>query len=139
MKNMPPPKYANAFIDACAFDPGGVQQECSRRIIDKKYSEDLNLQVPHSVLKEIGHPNTPYEVKSLAAPIISTYETAASPQKEKRRGELESLIRGNAKSGQHQQDSDHIFELYKSGGGYFITTDKRLLALSDELHRRFQF
>jgi len=51
--------------------------------------------------------------------------------------EIRALVRGNANIGRHENDADHIFELYKYGGGYFITTGNRLLSLSEMLFCKY--
>jgi hypothetical protein len=128
-----PPKYTTSFIDSCAFDPAdSMEKESSRRLLDEAI-----LEVAHSVQKEIDHPNTPSDVKSIARHLIFTIENPLTKDELNRREDVRLLVRGNAKVGQHENDADHLFELSKQGGGYFITTDNRLLSLSNELFKRY--
>ena len=127
------PKYAQAFIDSCAFDPGGTEEQASRRILQKK----PEVIVAHSVQKEVNHPNTPPDVKALATNQIYTNQTGNSPDLQRRKEQIRILVQGNAKPGAHDADAEHLFELHKFGGGYFITTDERLLSLSEELFNHF--
>ena len=128
-----PPQYTHSFIDSCAFDPGGIEEAASRRIFEKW----PNIIVAHSVQKELEHPNTPDDVKRMGQAFVYTIETELTPELLEKKREIRSLIQGNAKPGKHKGDADHIFELYKHGGGYFVTTDERLLSFSEELFRRY--
>lgn len=128
-----PPRYTHSFIDSCAFNPGGTEEAASRRILDKW----PNITVAHSVQKELEHPNTPDDVKRMARAFIYTIETELTPDMLAKRDEIRVLIQGNAKPGMHKGDADHLFELYKYGGGYFVTTDERLLARSEELFKKY--
>lgn len=128
-----PPRYTNTFIDSCAFDPGGIEEVTSRRILEKW----PNVIVAHSVQKELYHPNTPEDVKRMGNELVYTIESELTPELMRKRDEIRTLIRGNAKPGKHKSDADHLFELYKLGGGYFVTTDVRLLSHSDTLFREY--
>lgn len=128
-----PPQYTHSFIDSCAFNPGGLEEEASRRILDKW----PNIIIAHSVQKELEHPRTPDDVKQMALAFIYTIETDITPELLTKRDEIRALIQGKAKPGKHKGDADHLFELYKDGGGYFVTTDERLLGRSDELFKKY--
>jgi len=128
-----PPRYTHTFIDSCAFDPGGIEESASRRLLEKW----PNVIVAHSVQKEIDHPNTPDDVKRMAKAFVYTIETELSPELLRKKDEIRTLIQGNAKPGKHKGDADHLFELYKHGGGYFVTTDTRLLSHSDTLFANY--
>lgn len=128
-----PPQYTHSFIDSCAFNPGGAEEAASRRILEKWPC----IVVAHSVQKELEHPNTPDDVKRMARAFIYTDETELTPELLLKRDEIRILIQGNAKPGKHKGDADHLSELYKYGGGYFVTTDERLLARSEELFRKY--
>ncbi|UCD89498.1 MAG: hypothetical protein JSW04_13950 [Desulfobacterales bacterium] len=131
------PKYTHSLIDSCAFDPGGEEEKCSRRLLARSDAGDLVIEIAHSVQKEIDHPNTPSDVKALARTLIYSIETSLTPDLHRRRAEIRRLIRGNAAKGKHENDADHIFDLYKHGGGYFITTDNRLLSLAGILFSKY--
>jgi len=130
------PKYTHSYIDSCAFDPGGVEEQCSRRLHVLPDSGQIVLEIAHSVQKEVDHPNTPEDVKRLARRLIYTIETDLTQQQLARREEIRSLIRGNAAKGKHEDDADHIFDLDQNGGGYLITTDRRLLSRSEDLFEK---
>jgi len=127
------PEYAKTFIDSCAFNPGGEEEKASRRIL----SDRPEIIVAHSVQKEIAHPNTPSDVKALANSQIYTISTSLTPGEIQARDDIHVLVQGNAKPNKHKDDADHLFELYKFGGGYFITTDTRLLSLGKTLFDRY--
>ena len=128
-----PPCFTHSFIDSCTFDPGGHEEAASRRILEKW----PNIIVAHSVQKELDHPNTPGDVKRMAQAFVYTIEADLTPELLEKKREIHALIQGNAKPGKHKGDADHIFELYKHGGGYFVTTDERLLSYSEESFRRY--
>ena len=69
----------------------------------------------------------------MALAFVYTIETELSPELRTKRDEIRTLIQGNAKPGKHRGDADHLFELFKFGGGYFVTTDDRLLSRSNQL------
>jgi len=129
-----PPRYTHTFIDSCAFNPDSMEEEAASRRILEKWP---NVIVAHSVQKELDHPNTPDDVKRMGNALVYTIETELSPELLRKRDEIRTLIQGNSKPGQHKSDADHIFELYKYGGGYFVTTDARLLSYSDTLFRNY--
>jgi hypothetical protein len=129
-----PPRYTHSFIDSCAFNPGGIEEAASRRILEKW----PNIIVAYSVQKELEHPNTPDDVKTMAQGFVYTIEEELTPELSNKKKEISILVQGNAKkSGKHKGDRDHLFELYKFGGGYFVTTDKRLLSRSNELFKKY--
>ena len=128
-----PPKYSHTFIDSCAFNPGGGEEAASRRIMEKWPF----IIVAHSVQKELNHPNTPEDIKRLGNSFVYTIETELPPELIKKKLEIRALIQGNAQEARHKGDADHLFELYKHGGGYFITTDSRLLDFSETLFESY--
>ena len=128
-----PPQYTHTFIDSCAFNPGGAEEAASRRILEKW----PNVIVARSVQKELEHPNTPEDVKRLGNDLTYTIESELTPDLLEKKKEIRLLIQGSAKAGQHKSDADHLFELYRFGGGYFITTDKRLLSHSNKLFQNY--
>jgi hypothetical protein len=127
------PRYTHSFIDSCAFNPGGFEGEASRRILEKW----PNIIVAHSVQKELEHPNTPDDVKRMARAFVYTIETELTPELLNKKEEIRILIKGNAKPGRHKGDADHLFELFRFGGGYFVTNDERLLSRSGEFFQKY--
>ncbi|MEK6726571.1 MAG: type II toxin-antitoxin system VapC family toxin [Deltaproteobacteria bacterium] len=128
-----PPRYTHSFIDSCAFNPGGTEGAASRRILEKW----PNIILAHSVQKELEHPNTPDDVKRMAQAFVYTIEIELTPELLNKRDQVRILVQGNAKPRKHKGDADHLFELYKYGGGYFVTTDERLLSRSGELFKKY--
>jgi len=49
MHKQRPPKYTHSFIDSCAFDPGGEEEKCSRRLLARSDDGELALEIAHSV------------------------------------------------------------------------------------------
>jgi len=128
-----PPQYTHTFMDSCAFSPEEEEEPASRRILEKC----PNIIVAHSVQKELDHPNTPEDIRQLSKAFIYTIEGDLTQEEIERRNEIRMLIQGNAAPGRHKNDADHLFELSKYGGGYFVTTDRRLLKHSETLFARY--
>ena len=135
MHQQRPPRDTHSYFDSCSFD--GPEEQCSSRLLKLNEVGDIHLEIAHSVMKEIDHPNTPSHVKSLARHLVYTNDASLTPDQVQHRSEIRLLVQGNAEPEQHTSDADHIFDLAEHGGGYFITTDTRLLNLSDELFRQY--
>ncbi|RUO29710.1 hypothetical protein CWE12_06990 [Aliidiomarina sedimenti] len=129
------PFYANIFIDSCAFDPKYEPETSASDEIFERYEKgEINLVVAHSTLKESEHPNTPTHVKAAAAKKLYTIETGLAQHERQKKQEIWDILTGNGKPEKMQQDAEHVFEAHKYGG-YFITTDNRILKLRGELHK----
>lgn len=129
------PFYANIFIDSCAFDPKyEPETSASNSIFELHKNGKINLVVAHSTLKESEHPNTPAHVKAEAATMIYTINQDLTPLEQQKQKEILIILTGNGNSEKMQQDSEHVFEAHKHGG-YFITTDNRILKLRSNLYK----
>lgn len=129
------PYIANIFIDSCAFDPKyEPESSCSEEIFEKHVNDEIVLIVSHSSLKEAEHPNTPPKVKQEAALKIFTIETDLTPDEKKKKQEIWDILTGNGKPEKMKQDATHVFEAHKYGG-YFVTTDNRILKVGSALAR----
>ncbi len=137
MHQQRPPKYTHSYIDSCAFDPGGSEERCARRLLHLSKIGSIHLEIADTVQQELDHPNTPSDVRKLSRQLIFTNETSLNPEQFQRRDELRALLRGNAKTERHQADADHIFDLAEYGGGYFITTDNRILSKKEALFDKY--
>jgi hypothetical protein len=126
------PRLTHIFLDSCAFDPDEDEAPFSESLYKIAESTGLMIEITHSVEREIDHPKTPDDVKSKASRLIHTHETNLTPQELERRSEIRSLMQGNSTSDKYEQDADHLFELTKYGG-YFVTTDKRILSKSETM------
>jgi predicted nucleic acid-binding protein len=92
----------------------------------------FTLLLPHSVKAELAHPNTPPDVKQRAAQLVYSMRVTLTPGERAKHDQIRALIRGNAKSGQHDTDAYHLVESAKYGR-HFITNDKRLLKKAPEI------
>jgi len=137
MHKQRPPKHTHSYMDSCAFDPGGTEETCSHRLLALTESGGIHLEIAHSVEKEIDHPHTPPHVKVLARKLVYTRETNLTSEQTRRQTEIREFIQGNAMPGKHEADADHIFDLSERGGGYFITTDLRILSRSSIFFRKY--
>ena len=121
------PGYSRFFLDTCAFDPKYAPEDKSAAELWRLYEDGiLHLVLAHSNLCEIDHPNTPPGVKAQAESMINTLPVSPTPDEQSRQYSIAALLRGNATSDKHLDDARHIFEATKHGG-YFVTTDKRIL------------
>lgn len=129
------PYFANIFIDSCAFDPKYEPESSSAEEIFRRHEKkEISLVIAHSTIKEAEHPNTPKHVKETALGQIFTIETNLPPQERLKKREIWDVLSGNGKPEKMKQDAEHVFEAHKYGG-YFVTTDERILKLRDKLHR----
>lgn len=65
--------------------------------------------------------------------MVYTVPLSLTPDERGRRDSLVALLRGNATSDKHLDDAHHIFEASKYGG-FFITTNERILKLKDSIY-----
>ena len=127
------PRRANNFLDSCAFDPkDSPEHEAAQTIRALGNEGKVTLTVTHSNMKEIDHPNTPTDVKRAAMEMIYTIKTTLIPEEESRRVRIHAILTGNGDPGKYAADAAHVFEAGKYVG-YFITTDKRILAKRQDL------
>lgn len=128
------PYYANIFIDSCAFDPKyEPEASAAEEIFRRHEKEEISLVIAHSNMKEAEHPNTPKHVKDAALAQIFTIETNLVQPERLKKQEIWDVLTGNGKPEKMKQDAEHVFEAHKYGG-YFVTTDTRILKLRDTLH-----
>lgn len=127
------PRRANNFLDSCAFDPKyAPEHEAAQEIRALGNCGQVNLVLAHSNQKEIEHPNTPIDVKRDAGGMIYTIQTELNPEEVTRKVRIHAILTGNGKPEKFEADAAHVFEAGKYGG-YFITTDQRILGKRDEL------
>ena len=130
------PRYYNNVIDANILDRlEDGHDEAVDAMLALYRGNMVSFQLPYSVKAEIDHPHTPTEVKERAREFIFTETVTLTANEHALHAEVRELIRGNAAPGQHDQDSFHLFEAEKYGGGYFVTRDRRLLRKRAEIER----
>jgi hypothetical protein len=121
------PKLCDNFLDSCAFDPKySPESEASLEIFSLYESETILLSITHSNQKEIEHPNTPDWVKKQSQLLLYTIEVELTESERAQKSEIHRILTGNGLPEKMKQDSEHVFESAKYGG-YFITTDERIL------------
>ena len=129
------PRRVNNFIDTCAFDPKySPEHEAAQRIRALGHEGIVQLILAHSNQKEVDHPNTPEDVKREASCMIYTIETGLVPDEISRKAKIHEILTGNGKPEKFAADAAHVFEAGKYGG-YFITTDRRILDKRADLHQ----
>lgn len=127
------PFRAHIFVDSCAFDPKYEPESSSSAELFRLYeSGEINLIVSHSNMKEIEHPNTPAYVKQAAFSKIYSLNTHLTQQEEILKKKILDSLSGKGSHERMMQDSTHVFEAHKYGG-YFVTTDERILKKKKEL------
>ena len=132
------PRYCQGCIDAMVLDQtGGLDDEATDRIVELATACRINLLLPHSVQKELGHPNTPIVVKRRAANLLYTKPVQLTSNEREMLGRIIRALRGNARPGKHDSDALHIFESQKYTQ-YFITNDTRILRKAAEIFRLVQ-
>jgi hypothetical protein len=129
------PLITNNHIDSCAFDPKyEPEATASAEILRLADAGHFQLNVAHSTQKEIDHPNTPDSVKRRAAERIYTLEVELTQDEYRLRADIQSILAGNGQLENVAQDAKHVFEAQKYGG-YFITTDRRILDRAEQLKK----
>jgi predicted nucleic acid-binding protein len=133
----PNPFYGNVYFDSCAFD-GGNEQEKNASIRSRElYGESgREVEIVHSVAKEIDYPKTPQWVKGIAEDSISTIEVELTVSEREQLADIEAIIVGNGSLEKMTSDCRHIFEAQKYGR-YFVTTDKRLLKKAGQICSKY--
>ena len=133
-RSHPDPRRANTFLDSCAFDPKcELEHAAARQIRSLRQSVTISILLAHSNQKEIEHPNTPADVKAEAADMNYTIATSLTPAEVTRRAQIHQAMTGNGNPAKYEADAHHVFEAGRYGGGYFVTTDRRLLARKSQL------
>ncbi len=121
------PRKCNVAIDANSLDrPDDVRAALVDRLVTLYELRKINLIVPKGVRVEFQHIRTPSHVKEVGLSPIFTLSTGLNQKEKQDREAIELELQGNAKSGKHKSDADHLFEAGKYCA-YFITHDKRIL------------
>lgn len=127
------PRLCPIAIDANALDKkGGDRDALVDRLIALSESGAVRLIVPKRVRTEIQNPRTPASVQKAALSQIFTIGVGLNTDEERRKRIITAELQGNAKSGKHEADADHLFEAAKYCG-YFITEDCRILVRAGRL------
>jgi hypothetical protein len=128
------PRRTNTFLDSCAFDPKyHPEDEAAQRIRQLRRGGMISIMIAHSNQKEIEHPNTPADVKAEAVDMTHTIKTSLTSEELTRLGKIHAALTGNGNPVNYAPDAQHVFEAGKYGGGYFVTADRRILAMKSEL------
>ena len=130
------PLLVTSFIDSCAFDPKYEPETSAANQLHKLSDEGtLQRQIACSTQKEREHPNTPAWVKKQGQSLVDTIEVGMTPYERELLRDVHAILTGNGRSETFAQDARHVFEAQKYGG-YFVTTDKRIIDKAQELQHR---
>ena len=130
------PLRVNSIIDSCAFNPHEAEAQSARKVLELADRGEVILVVAHSTKKEIDHPHTPADVRQRALDRIVTLNVDLTPQELRTKEDILTILAGDGNRDRMKADAEHVFEAQKYGG-YFITTDDRILAKADVLHRTY--
>jgi hypothetical protein len=119
------PRIVNTHLDSNALEHSSPYQVA--RLLALKAEGKINLIVPQGVRLETAHPNTPAEISRTMSAQIFTLEVERSADEEGELALIKATLQGNAMSGKHAADAEHLFEAAKYGGGYFVTHDARMV------------
>ena len=125
--------HGNIFLDANTFDYITHENDLLGQLFALHEANKINIVISGRVRDETIHPNTPREVRVLAEVQNFTLPVQLIGTERSRLNEIKRLMGGNAQSGKHDADAQHIFDASKNGGRYLITHDKRILAKRLEL------
>ena len=118
------PRRVNTLLDSNALEHSDQNQV--NRLLSLIAEGRITLIVPHGVLSEIAHPNTPNQIKDAMSEQLFTEEVERCSTEEQQIARIDAVLQGNARTGRHSADAKHVFEAAKYGG-YFITHDKRIM------------
>ena len=128
------PRCTMSFLDSCAFNPQQSEHDAAQEIRNLGKDGQVNLTITHCTQKELEHPNTPMDVKREATEIQYTIATSLTPKEKESRRRVHEILTGNGKPATCAADAAHVSEAEKYGG-YFITTDQRILDKREGLQR----
>lgn len=119
----PDPRYSSIWVDANFFDDsiGPAERAAADTLVDS----DLIIAVPHTVRREVEHPNTPPKTRSRLSELPYTLDM--NQDDSRRIAQIRELMRGNAQPGKHDADASHLYDAALWQAGYFVTCDARIL------------
>ena len=131
------PRNANVAIDTNALNRGDrVYDAMVDRLLGLSAGGTIRLILPKGVRVEMLDPRTPAYIRTTAAPMMFSYAVGLNSEEQRRRRLIERELQGNAASGKHTADADHLFEAAKYCT-YFITQDRRILTRSGRMRDLF--
>ena len=127
------PSKGNIFLDANTFDYVDHENRLIEILFALQDQQKLNLVISGKVREEVLHPRTPSKIRDLAEVQIFSLRTQLMSTEVGRLEKIKAIMQGNATSGKHDADAQHIFDASKYGGSYLLTHDKRILSKRLEL------
>ncbi len=124
------PQICNIAIDANALDRDGSARDA---LVDRFEALDLSVVVAQGVRREVQSPRTPANVQAAVLPRIFNLRPGLNDSQLRERRLVAAVLQGNAQPGKHAADASHLSEAAETGCAYFITHDKRLIKMRDEL------
>ncbi|MEI6729971.1 MAG: hypothetical protein WCL30_01825 [Pseudomonadota bacterium] len=134
MKHNPPDPYiVPIFFDSCAFDPSDSQE--NEASYELKNNTRFDISISGSVKKEMLNPNAPFDIRNQAinGENNTPRQFDMSNCDEYIKGKILEIITGNGKKENMVKDAKHIYTSHHRGG-YFVTTDKKLIKRRDQLY-----
>lgn len=125
-------RYGNIALDANALNYDSMRDGQVDRLLDLNEKEKIGLVVPYSVLREAANPKTPPRVRNLMAEQIYSLDVSRTQDELQMLLQLRQLMQGNAQSGKHDADGEHLFEAQKYCT-HFITHDGRIIQRRGEI------
>src|SRR3989338_10495035 len=117
----------NFMLDSCAFDcSDSKEQNASAKILEWEEKGVVIPIVPHSVLKEIDHPNTPPWKQKRAHELVSTVDLGLTQEKNKKLQALKKII--------PEADALHVL-IAQDSAVYFVTADNRYIVKKQEIEQ----
>lgn len=129
------PRKCNVAIDANALNKNGSEKDgLVDRLLRLWADGTIMLILPKGVRIETLDPRTPARIQSAVSEMIFTNQVDLNPEEHQHIRLIELELQGNARSGKHRADAQHLFEADKYCA-YFITHDRRLLDKTRKLRR----
>ncbi len=118
---------ANFFHDTIPAE----ERAAADRLILLAEQMVLSIAIPHTVRRELDHPNTPLSAQRRANRLVYTLDTGLGDRS--RLDKVRQVMQGNATPGRHHSDAAHLHDTAAWQAGYFVTCDGRILKKASEI------
>jgi hypothetical protein len=128
------PRRSNIALDANALNRHGDEHDALADRFER-LSEDgvLHVVLAGGVRKEVQHPDSPARKKAAMLPQIFNLRPGLTSDQSAQRRRVARILQGNAEPDTHAADASHLSEASETGCSYFITHDRRILKMRDEV------
>jgi hypothetical protein len=124
------PLDCHNYLDANLFDQ--YEHTVANQLLALHNSGLVSFVIAKSVKDEVDNNRTPPEAKAKADGMLFTLPVRPAPEEERKRVQVEAILKGNSPSDKHLADATHVLEA-GIHHGYFITNELRILKKREQL------